>query len=92
MVSFGYPKHTQKTLNFTWQPFGIQSLLWIKIDFDPTVKWRRLNKINVHTIYDLHFFNDYTASCLWLIKQYQKKENWKNNAIPIYNFSSSLIC
>jgi len=24
MISFGYSKHKQKTLNFTWQPFGPQ--------------------------------------------------------------------
>ncbi len=53
MVSFDYPKHKQKTLKFAWQPFGTQNLLWNKINFDATVKWRRLDKINVHTIYNL---------------------------------------
>jgi len=31
------------------------------------------------------------ASCLWFIKHYQTKENWKNNAMPIYKISSFLI-
>jgi len=53
MVSFGYPKHKQKTFKFAWQPFGTQSLLWIKINFDPTIRWRGLDQINVHTIYNL---------------------------------------
>jgi len=51
MVSFIYHKHKQKTL--AWQPFGTQSLFWIKINFDLTVRWRGLDKINVHTIYNL---------------------------------------
>jgi hypothetical protein len=53
MIFFDYLKQKQKTLKFAWQHFGIQSLLWIKINFDPMVRWRGLNKINVHTIYNL---------------------------------------
>jgi hypothetical protein len=48
MISFGYRKHKQKKLTFTWQPFGTQILLWVKIYLDPTIRWRKLNKINVH--------------------------------------------
>jgi hypothetical protein len=53
MVFFGYPKHKLKTLKFAWQPFGTQSLLWVKINFDPMVKWKGLDKINVHIVYNL---------------------------------------
>jgi hypothetical protein len=84
MVSFGYPKHKQKTLKFAWQHFGTQSSLWIKINLDPTIKWRWLDKINVHTLYNLQFFNGHRALCLWFMKHYQTKENWKNNAMSIY--------
>jgi hypothetical protein len=52
MASFGSPKHKQKTLEFT-QPFGAQSSLWVRIYLDPMVKWRGLNKINIHKIYNL---------------------------------------
>jgi hypothetical protein len=45
MVSFGYPKHKKKKFEFAWTPFGIQSLLWVKINFDPTVRWRGLDKL-----------------------------------------------
>jgi hypothetical protein len=48
MVFFGYLKHKQKNLKFAWQPFGIQSLFWVKINLDPMVKWKGLDKINVH--------------------------------------------
>jgi hypothetical protein len=48
MPSFGYFKYKQKPLEFTQQHFGIQSSLWIKINFDPMVRWRGLDKINVH--------------------------------------------
>jgi len=91
MVSFGYPKHKQKNLKSAWQPFGIQSLFWVKINLDPTIRWRGLDKINVHMVYNLQFSNDHKASCLWFIKHYPTKENWKNNVMPIYKISSSLI-
>jgi hypothetical protein len=48
-------------------------------------------KINVHTLYNLQFLNGHRASCLWFMKHYQTKENWKNNTMPIYKISSSLI-
>jgi hypothetical protein len=53
MVSFGYPKHKQEISKFAWQHFGIQSLFWVKINFDPTIRWRGLDKINVHIVYNL---------------------------------------
>jgi hypothetical protein len=53
MVSFDYLKHKPKKLKFVWQPFGTQGLLWSKMNFDPTVRWRRLDKINVHIICNL---------------------------------------
>jgi hypothetical protein len=37
----------KKTLKFAQQHFGIQSSLWVKINLDPMVRWRGLNKINV---------------------------------------------
>jgi len=53
MVSFDYFKHKQKKLKFSWQPFGTQGLLWVKMNFDPTIRWRGLDKINAHIIYNL---------------------------------------
>jgi hypothetical protein len=53
MVFFGYPKHKQKALKFAWQHFGTQSSLLIEINFNPMVKWRGLDKINVHIVYNL---------------------------------------
>jgi hypothetical protein len=53
MICFGYHKHKQQTIKFAQQHFRIQSSFWIKINLDPTVRWRGLNKINVYTIYNL---------------------------------------
>ncbi len=74
MASFGYPKHKQKTLEFAKQHFGIQNSVSVKINLDPTVRWGRLNKINVHIIYNLQFFNDHKASCLWSWNITKQKE------------------
>jgi hypothetical protein len=52
MTSFGYPKHKQTTLEFAQQHFLIQNSFWIKINFDLMIKWRGLDKINVHRIYN----------------------------------------
>jgi hypothetical protein len=41
------------SLEFTQHHFGTQSSLSIKINLDPMVRWRGLNKINVHTVYNL---------------------------------------
>jgi hypothetical protein len=81
MTSFGYPKNKQ----------NIQEL---KVHFEliliyPRIQWKRLDKINVHKINNLHFFDIYKVSCLWFMKYYQIKENWKNNAKNIYKISSS---
>jgi hypothetical protein len=50
---FGYFERKQKTLKFTWQHFGTQNLFWLKINLDPTIRWRGLDKINVHIVYNL---------------------------------------
>jgi len=68
MIFFDYFKHKQKNLKFAWQHFGTQSSLWSKINLDPIVRWRGLDKINVHTIYNLQLFNDHKVSCLWFMK------------------------
>jgi hypothetical protein len=40
------------------------------------VRWRGLDKINVHKIYNVHFFNSHKASCLWFMTlPNKKKEN-----------------
>jgi hypothetical protein len=70
MTTFGYPKHRQKTLKFAQQHFGSQNSLWIKINFDKMVRWRGLDKINAHKIYNLQFVNGHKASCLWFMKHY----------------------
>ncbi len=82
MVFFGYHKHKQKTWKFAWQHFGTQSSLWDKTNLDSTVRLRELDKINVYTIYNLQFFNGHRASCLWFMKNYQTKENWKIMQCP----------
>jgi hypothetical protein len=53
MVFFNYFKHKQKNLKFAWQHFGTQSLFWVKINLDPIVRLKGLDKSNVHTIYSL---------------------------------------
>jgi hypothetical protein len=68
MTSFGYPKHKQKALEFAWQHFGTQNSFWIKVTIDPIIKWKGLDKINVHRLYNLHFFDHHKASCLWFMK------------------------
>ncbi len=80
-------KKKKKTLKFTWQHFGTQSSLWVKINLDPMVKWRGLDKINVYKIYNTFFQQPLVASCLWFMKHYQTKENWKNNVVPIHKIS-----
>ncbi len=51
--SFAILNINKKNSKFAWQYFGTQHLLWVKISFDPTFRWRGLDKINVHTIYNL---------------------------------------
>jgi hypothetical protein len=55
MVFFNYFKHKQKNLKFAWQHFGTQSLFWVKINLDPIVRLKGLDKSNVHTIYSYNF-------------------------------------
>jgi len=57
------------------------------VKFDPMVEWRRLDKINVHKVYNVHFFNGHGAPCLWFIAHYQAKEKWWNNKMPTYELS-----
>ncbi len=38
---------SKKNLEFAWQHFGTQSSLWVKMNFDPIVRWRVLDQINV---------------------------------------------
>jgi hypothetical protein len=47
-----------------------------------------LDKIYVHIIFNLHFFDGHRVSCLWFIKKYQTKKNWKNNAMLDYKIPS----
>jgi hypothetical protein len=56
MTFFDYCKYKQKTLEFAWQHFGIQSSLWVKINFDPKIIWIGLDKINVYKINNLKGF------------------------------------
>jgi hypothetical protein len=49
MASFSYFKYNLKTLGFA-QHFLTQSSIWIKIHFDPMVRWGGLDKINVHIV------------------------------------------
>jgi hypothetical protein len=53
MASFGYLKLKQKNLEFSWQHFRIQSSLWVKINLDRIVRWKGLEKIDAHTVYNL---------------------------------------
>jgi hypothetical protein len=91
LKSWWHPKRKQKTLKFAKQYFKTQSSFWVKINFDSTTKWRALNRINIHSVYNSQFLNSHRASCLWIMKHFRTKENWKNNALSIYIISSSLI-
>jgi SOS-response transcriptional repressor LexA len=53
MASFCYLKHKLKTLKFAQQHLKTQSSFWVKIHFDPMIRWGGLDKINVHKVYDL---------------------------------------
>jgi len=71
----------------TTTKFGIQSSLWVKINLDPTIKWGGLNKINVHRVYNLQFFNNHKDSCLWFMKHYQTKEIEKIMQCPYIKYA-----
>jgi hypothetical protein len=81
----------RRKLECAWQHFGSQSSFWIKVKLDPMVRWRELDKINVHKIYNVHIFNGHGASCLWFMTHYQNKEKWKNNAMPTYKILSFFL-
>jgi hypothetical protein len=55
MTSLAYRKHKQKNLEFAWQHFGAWSSFCIKINFDPMVKWRRLDQINIYRVCNYNF-------------------------------------
>jgi hypothetical protein len=55
MISFSYLKHNKFFEKIPWQHFGTQSSLWVKFNFDPMVRWRGFDKINVHIIYLIKF-------------------------------------
>jgi hypothetical protein len=40
MASFGYPKYKEKTWEFAWQHFETQNWFWVKIIFNPMIKWK----------------------------------------------------
>jgi len=80
MTSFGYPNNKQKKIEL--------KVHFALILIYPMIQWKKLDKMNVHKIYNLHFFDNQKASCLWFMKYYQIKENWKNNANNIYRISS----
>jgi hypothetical protein len=78
MAFIGKPKHKKKKkLECTWQHFGVQNSFWMKVKLDSMVRWRKLDKINVHKVYNIHVFNGHKASSLWFMTHYQTKEKWK---------------
>ncbi len=91
VLIFGNLKHKKKTLECALQHFKTQHSFWIKIKLDPMVSWKGLDKINVHKIYDVHFFNGHRASCLWFMTHYQTKKKWKNNTTSTYKISSFFL-
>jgi hypothetical protein len=83
MAFFNKKTLNNATLKWAWEHLEPQCSLWVKVNFDPTNKWKELNKMNIHKI-NLHFFNNHRFSCLWFMKHYQTKEKWKNNAMFNY--------
>jgi len=55
---------------------------WVKIDLDSTVGRKGLDKINVYRVYNLYFFDNHKASCLWFMKHYQTKKKLKKIQSP----------
>jgi hypothetical protein len=53
------------------------NILGLKVKFDPMIRGKGLDKINVHKIYNVHFFNDHKVSCLWFMTHYQTQKNEK---------------
>ncbi len=81
----------KRTLECTWEHFETQSSFWIKVELDLMVRWRKLDKINVHKVYNVHLFNGHRASCLCSVTHYQTKEKWKNNTIHTYKIFSFFV-
>jgi hypothetical protein len=81
--------HFLETLNIrktilecAWENFGTRSSFWIKVKFDPMVRWKDLDQINVHKIYNIHLFNNHRTSCLWFMTHYQTQKNEKKIQCP----------
>ncbi len=89
MTSFDYLNINKKIKNKKWRDkiLKLKGSFWVKINLDPMVRWRGLDKINVHRVYNLHFLYGHMVSCLWYMKDYQTNEIWKINAMPIYKIS-----
>jgi hypothetical protein len=88
IACFGYPKHKQKTLEFAWQHFGIQSSLWIKINLDPMARWKGLDKINVHKVYNLQIFNGHRAWMFVVHETLPNKRKLKKKCNAIQSIKS----
>ncbi len=55
IIVWQFPKHKQNIFECAWKHFGTQNELWIKVNLDPMVKLKGLNKVNVHKVNDIHF-------------------------------------
>jgi hypothetical protein len=88
---FGNPKHKEKNWGCAWQDFGIQNSFWIKVKLDPMIRWKRLDQINMHNVYNIHFFNGHKSLCLWFTTHYQTKEKWKNIKMLTSKISSFFL-
>jgi hypothetical protein len=64
MASFGNLKHLQFLKNVH------DNILELKVNLDSMVILRRLNKINVHKIHNIQFFDGHRTSCLYFTKHY----------------------
>jgi hypothetical protein len=69
-------KHTW-ILECAQQHFGTQSSFWIKVMFYLMFKFKELDKINVHKVYDVHFFKGHKVSYLWFMTHYETKRKMK---------------
>jgi hypothetical protein len=53
MTSFGYPNQKQKNFRICMTTFRNSKFNLNQNNFDPTIKLRTLDKINVHRMYNL---------------------------------------
>jgi hypothetical protein len=90
MVFFGYHKHKQKTKTFAWQHFGTQSSLWVKINLDPKIRWKELDKL-MYIQYITYKFLTTVGPHVCDSWNITKQKRIICNAMPIYKISSSLI-